>query len=158
MQYPVLGCSGSTTRSPSKPIPRYYGDRNILPRKVPPRLNALHPHALHPHTYNNTALLVGRQPCWWGGERPVSKSGEALLATGGALLEDPLGLHHHHHSRCNFFQPGNRLAYIRKYIDFEFSSNQLENGKYNLIGLYRIAIHVKCVNFTKIDNACPNES
>ena len=51
----------------------------------------------YPHTYNNTALWVGRQPCWWGGEGPVSESGEALLATGGALLEDPLGLHYYYY-------------------------------------------------------------
>ena len=41
---------------------------------------------------------MGRQPCWWGGERPVSKSGEALLATGGALLEDPLGLYYYYYT------------------------------------------------------------
>ena len=31
-----------------------------------------------------------------GGEGPVGESGEALLATGGALLENPLGLHYYY--------------------------------------------------------------
>ena len=46
------------------------------------------------HTFTPTHTIT--QPCWWGGERPVSKSGEALLATGGTLLEDPLGLHYYY--------------------------------------------------------------
>ena len=41
------------------------------------------------HTHSIT------QPCWLGRKRLVSKSGETLIATGGALLEDPLGLYYY---------------------------------------------------------------